>query len=283
MSLSDVFAATRAEGRAAFIAYLPAGYPTVEGSIDSIKAVVAAGADVVEVGMPYSDPMMDGPTIQDAANVALAEGFRITDLFRVVREATDAGANCVTMTYWNPVLQYGPEKFAADFAAAGGLGAIIPDLIPEEAERWLAAAAEHGLDTIFLVAPSSSNERLALTTAVTGGFVYATSHMGVTGALASVDSAAAELVGRTREYTDLPVCVGLGVSDGEQAAEIAGFADGVIVGSALIKAATAGRAELESLAAELAAGVRCGTPGGTLGGNSGSTSGGNSGGAGGGA
>lgn len=258
MSLADVFAQVRAENRAAFIAYYPAGYPTVDGSVDAIKAIVDAGADIVEVGLPYSDPMMDGPTIQETANIALAEGFRIRDLFRVVREVTDAGGNCVTMTYWNPILQYGPEKFAEDFAAAGGLGAIIPDLLPEEAGRWLAAAEKHGLDTIFLVAPSSSNERIALTTAATGGFVYATSHMGVTGALSAVDSAAGVLVSRTREFTDLPVCVGLGVSNGEQAAEIAGFADGVIVGSALIKAATAGRDELVALAGELAAGVRSG-------------------------
>ncbi len=258
MSLADVFAQVRAENRAAFIAYYPAGYPTVDGSVDAIKAIVDAGADIVEVGLPYSDPMMDGPTIQEAANIALAEGFRIRDLFRVVREVTDAGGNCVTMTYWNPILQYGPEKFAEDFAAAGGLGAIIPDLLPEEAGRWLAAAEKHGLDTIFLVAPSSSNERIALTTAATGGFVYATSHMGVTGALSAVDSAAGVLVSRTREFTDLPVCVGLGVSNGEQAAEIAGFAEGVIVGSALIKAATAGRDELVALAGELAAGVRSG-------------------------
>ena len=258
MSLADVFAQVRAENRAAFIAYYPAGYPMVDGSVDAIKAIVDAGADIVEVGLPYSDPMMDGPTIQEAANIALAEGFRIRDLFRVVREVTDAGGNCVTMTYWNPILQYGPEKFAEDFAAAGGLGAIIPDLLPEEAGRGLAAAEKHGLDTIFLVAPSSSNERIALTTAATGGFVYATSHMGVTGALSAVDSAAGVLVSRTREFTDLPVCVGLGVSNGEQAAEIAGFADGVIVGSALIKAATAGRDELVALAGELAAGVRSG-------------------------
>ena len=258
MSLADVFAQVRAENRAAFIAYYPAGYPTVDGSVDAIKAIVDAGADIVEVGLPYSDPMMDGPTIQEAANIALAEGFRIRDLFRVVREVTDAGGNCVTMTYWNPILQYGPEKFAEDFAAAGGLGAIIPDLLPEEAGRWLAAAEKHGLDTIFLVAPSSSNERIALTTAATGGFVYATSHMGVTGALSAVDSAAGVLVSRTREFTDLPVCVGLGVSNGEQAAEIAGFADGVIVGSAMIKAATTGRDELVALAGELAAGVRSG-------------------------
>ena len=256
MSLNDIFEATKAEGRAAFIGYLPAGYPTVDESIENINALVAAGADLVEVGLPFSDPMMDGPTIQEAADVALANGFRTRDLIRVVRETTEAGAKCVVMSYWNPILQYGPEKFAEDLAAAGGRGTIIPDLIPEEAGRWMKAAEANGLSNIMLVAPSSTNERLQLTTNASTGFVYATSHMGVTGAQSSVDSAAAELVARTREFTDDPVCVGLGVSNGAQAKEIAEFADGVIVGSALIKAAAVGCEHLSALAEELAAGIR---------------------------
>ena len=256
MSLSDVFATVKEEGRAAFIGYYPAGFPTVEESIDRITAIVDAGADVIEVGLPYSDPMMDGPVIQAAADEALSAGFRIPDLFRVTREVTEAGGTCVTMTYWNPVLQYGPENFARDFAAAGGCGAIIPDLIPEEAGRWLAAAEAHGRDTIFLVAPSSTPERLAMTATAGSGFVYASSHMGVTGARKAVDSAAGELVARTRAVTDTPVAVGLGVSTGAQAKEIAEFADGVIVGSALIKASTESRDALVALARELAAGVR---------------------------
>ncbi|MEJ5920658.1 MULTISPECIES: tryptophan synthase subunit alpha [unclassified Corynebacterium] len=256
MSLQDIFAQIKEENRSAFIAYLPAGFPTVAGSIELIDAVVESGADIVEVGLPFSDPMMDGPTIQDAADIALDNGFRTKDIFHVIREVTAKGANCVVMTYWNPVLQYGPEKFAADLAAAGGLGTIIPDLIPEEAGRWKAAAEAHGLDTIMLVAPSSTNERLALTAGQSSGFVYATSHMGITGAKDSVDSAAAILVRRTREVTDEPVCVGLGVSNGEQAREIAAFADGIIVGSALIKAAMRSTDDLRQLGAELAAGVR---------------------------
>lgn len=256
MSLNDIFEATKAADRAAFIGYLPAGYPTVDESIDNINTLVAGGADLVEVGLPFSDPMMDGPTIQEAADVALANGFRTRDLFRVVRETTEAGATCVVMSYWNPILQYGPEKFAKDLAAAGGRGTIIPDLIPEEAGRWMEAAEANGLSNIMLVAPSSTNERLQLTASASTGFVYATSHMGVTGAQSSVDSAAAELVARTREFTSTPVCVGLGVSNGAQAKEIAEFADGVIVGSALIKAAAAGSENLSALAEELAAGVR---------------------------
>ena len=256
MSLSDVFDKVREENRAAFIGYYPAGFPTTDKSIENIKAIVDAGADIIEVGLPFSDPMMDGPTIQDAANVALDAGFRTREIMRVVREVTEHGGPCVVMSYWNPILQYGPERFAEDLAAAGGRGTIIPDLIPEEAGQWQRAAEANGLSNIMLVAPSSTNERLQLTATASTGFVYATSHMGVTGAQASVDSAAGKLVARTREVTDTPVCVGLGVSNGEQAAEIAEFADGVIVGSALIKAAMKSTDDLVTLARELAAGVR---------------------------
>lgn len=256
MSLSDVFDKVREENRAAFIGYYPAGFPTTDKSIENIKAIVDAGADIIEVGLPFSDPMMDGPTIQDAANVALDAGFRTREIMRVVREVTEYGGTCVVMSYWNPILQYVPERFAEDLAAAGGRGTIIPDLIPEEAGQWQRAAEANGLSNIMLVAPSSTNERLQLTATASTGFVYATSHMGVTGAQASVDSAAGKLVARTREVTDTPVCVGLGVSNGEQAAEIAEFADGVIVGSALIKAAMKSTDDLVMLARELAAGVR---------------------------
>ena len=256
MSLSDVFDKVREENRAAFSGYYPAGFPTTDKSIENIKAIVDAGADIIEVGLPFSDPMMDGPTIQDAANVALDAGFRTREIMRVVREVTEYGGTCVVMSYWNPILQYGPERFAKDLAAAGGRGTIIPDLIPEEAGQWQRAAEANGLSNIMLVAPSSTNERLQLTATASTGFVYATSHMGVTGAQASVDSAAGKLVARTREVTDTPVCVGLGVSNGEQAAEIAEFADGVIVGSALIKAAMKSTDDLVTLARELAAGVR---------------------------
>lgn len=259
MSLSDVFDKVRREGqagRAAFIGYYPAGFPTTDESIDNIKSMVDAGADIIEVGLPFSDPMMDGPTIQQAADTALTAGFRTREVMRVVREVTNHGGICVVMSYWNPILQYGPERFAEELAEAGGRGTIIPDLIPEEAEQWIRIAEANGLSNIMLVAPSSTPERLALTAGTSTGFVYATSHMGVTGAQDSVDSAAAALVARTREVTDTPVCVGLGVSNGEQAAEIAQFADGVIVGSALIRAATSGAEDLVKLTRELAAGVR---------------------------
>lgn len=257
MSVEDVFARCRAEGRGALVGYLPAGYPTVDGSVELITAMVEGGCDVIEVGFPYSDPVMDGPTIQAAADLALRNGMRLRDLFGVVEQVTAAGGTCVVMTYFNPVLRYGVGAFARDLAAAGGHGLITPDLVPDEAGEWFAASEEHDLDRIFLVAPSSSEERIASTAAASRGFLYATSTMGVTGARDSVASAAPELVARTRAHTTLPIGVGLGVRSGSQAAEVASFADGVIVGSAFVTAAErAGADGVRELAAELAAGVR---------------------------
>ncbi|MGV0384505.1 tryptophan synthase subunit alpha [Corynebacterium sp. 22_2729] len=251
--LSQVFLDARAEGRAALVAYFPAGYPTVAKSKELVTEL-ARHADLIEVGVPFTDPMMDGPTIQDAANEALANGFRVKDTMDVVRTVTEAGGKAVIMSYWNPILQYGPEKFAADLAAAGGLGSIIPDLLPEEADRWAQACAANDLSPVYLVAPSTTPERMALTVDAADGFLYAASHMGVTGAQNEVSHSAEELVARVREATDLPVAVGLGVKTGEHAASIAAYADGVIVGSALIQAAAVGN--LGELAAELAQGVR---------------------------
>jgi tryptophan synthase alpha chain len=254
--LDPVFARTRAEGRAALVGYLPAGYPTVDGSAERLTAMIEAGCDIVEVGVPYSDPVMDGPTIQAAAELALKGGFRLRDLFRVVESVASAGGQAVVMTYWNPVHAYGVDRFARDLAAAGGLGMITPDLVPDEAQDWLAAAEAHDLDRIFLVAPSSTPERLALTAAASTGFLYATAVMGVTGARDKVGGAAAGLVSRAREHAgDLPIAVGLGVRSGDQAAEVASFADAVVVGSAFVSSA-GDLAGVRELAGELAEGVR---------------------------
>jgi tryptophan synthase alpha chain len=252
--LGEVFGACRAESRAALIGYLPAGYPTVEGSKDVLRTMVSSGCDLVEVGLPFSDPVMDGPTIQRAAETALRGGFRVRDLFGVVESVSSAGGRAVVMTYWNPVLAYGVDRFARDLVAAGGLGVITPDLVPDEAEEWIAATDEHGLDRIFLVAPSSSAERIRMTARASRGFLYATSVMGVTGARDVVSSAAPALVERVREHTDLPIGVGLGVRNGAQAAELAAFADGVIVGSAFVSAVEDG--SVVALTEELANGVR---------------------------
>lgn len=234
-AIDELFARTRAENRAALVGYLPAGYPTVEASIAAIGAMVDAGVDLVEVGLPYSDPVMDGPTIQAAAEVALANGTRVDDVFEVVRATAATGVPTVVMTYWNPVERRGVDRFAADLAAAGGAGLITPDLIPDEGADWDRASRDRGLDRIYLVAPSSTDERLALTADAASGFIYATAVMGVTGAREQTSSLAPELVERLRQVTDKPVGVGLGVSNGTQAHEVAQFADAVIVGSALVR------------------------------------------------
>ncbi|MCX0243328.1 tryptophan synthase subunit alpha [Streptomyces drozdowiczii] len=261
--LNSTLATARAEDRAALIAYLPAGFPTVDGGIEAVKAVVAGGADVVEVGLPHSDPVLDGPVIQTADDIALRGGVRIADVMRTVREAHEAtGAPILVMTYWNPIDRYGVERFTAELAEAGGAGCILPDLPVQESALWREHAGRHGLATVFVVAPSSKDERIATITDAGSGFVYAASLMGVTGTRASVGAQAEDLVRRTRATTELPVCVGLGVSDAAQAAEVAGFADGVIVGSAFVKRMldapdeAAGLAGVRSLAAELAEGVR---------------------------
>lgn len=254
--LGPVFAACHAQGRAALIGYLPTGYPDVATSIDAMVALVESGCDIVEVGVPYSDPGMDGPVIATATDVALHAGVRVRDTLRAVEAISAAGGSAVVMTYWNPVLHYGVDAWARDLAAAGGLGMITPDLIPDEADQWIAASDAHGLDRIFLVAPSSTPERLAKTVAASRGFVYAASIMGVTGARDVVANSAPELVRRVKDVSDIPVGVGLGVRSREQAAEIGSYADGVIVGSALVSALTDGLPRVRALTEELAVGVR---------------------------
>ncbi|MET3805124.1 tryptophan synthase alpha chain [Nakamurella sp. UYEF19] len=254
--LADVFAGTRREGRAALVGYLPAGFPTVDESADTLIAMIEGGCDLVEVGVPFSDPVLDGPVIQAAAETARGHGFRLRDTFTVVERISAAGGRAVVMSYFNPILAYGVENFARDLAAAGGLGVITPDLIVDEAGSWLDAAQQYGIDPIFLVAPSSSAERISITAAATRGFLYAASTMGVTGARDQVSSAAPALVAKCRELTDLPIGVGLGVRTGAQAAQIAAFADAVIVGSAFTSAAAEGPAAVRALAEDLATGVR---------------------------
>ncbi len=254
----------REENRAALVGYLPVGFPSVSGSVEAMVAMVESGVDIVEVGVPYSDPLMDGPVIAYAADQALKRGTRVRDLFTATRAVRDAGAPPLGMTYWNLILRHGPLAFARDLAEAGGAGMITPDLIPDEAAAWIEASDQTGLDRIFLVAPSSTDERLAAVTAQCRGFVYAVSHMGVTGARESMGDAAQVVVRRTKAVTDKPVCVGLGVSNGDQAAEVAAYSDGVIVGSALVRCLTdasdetAGLRALRTLVEELADGVRRG-------------------------
>lgn len=261
-ALDEMFARARSEDRAVLVGYLPAGYPTVAGGIEALTSMVDSGVDVVEIGLPYTDPLIDGPTIQTAVDRALAGGVRTRDVLATVEAVAGTGVPTLVMTYWNPVDAYGVERFARDLAAAGGAGMITPDLIPEEAADWLAASDAAALDRIFLVAPSSTDQRIAMTTAHCRGFVYAASVMGVTGAREASSTLGRRLVERVRAVSDLPVGVGLGVSNGRQAGEVAAYADAVIVGSALVgcllhaESDAAGVRALRALTADLAAGVR---------------------------
>ena len=261
-STGAAFDRARSEDRAALVGYLPAGFPDVEGGIEALRVMVDAGCDVIEIGLPYSDPVMDGPTIQAAAQQALDNGVRTADVLRTVEAVAATGVPTLVMTYWNPVERYGVDRFAQDLADAGGAGLITPDLTPDFAPEWIAAADRLDLDKVFLVSPSSTDERIAMTTAACRGFVYATAVMGVTGARTTTSDLAGPLVARTKATTSVPVGVGLGVSNGAQAADVAAYADGVIVGSAFVRALqdhagdrAAGLAALRALTTDLAAGV----------------------------
>ena len=261
--LADVFARTRSEGRAALIGYLPAGFPTPEQSVALINAMVAAGVDIIEVGLPYSDPLMDGPDIQAAVDLALRAGTTTDTVLDVVAQVSAAGGTPVVMSYWNPIERYGVDRFAERLAAAGGHGVITPDLTPEEAGPWIAATTASGLDRIFLVAPSSTDVRITTVASVTSGFLYAASTMGVTGARnpGRAPPHPSWWPGHERSPT-CPIAVGLGVSTGAQAREVAAFADGVIVGSAFVRRIleagdhAAALDAVAALAGELAVGVR---------------------------
>ncbi|WP_125777679.1 tryptophan synthase subunit alpha [Antribacter gilvus] len=265
------------EGRPALVGYLPIGFPDVQRSVEALNTLVDHGVDMIELGLPYTDPVMDGPTIQAAAQQALDSGTRVRDLFPVVEAVASRGVPVLVMTYWNLVLRYGVDAFASDLAGAGGAGLITPDLIPDEAGRWIAASEAHGLDRVFLVAPSSTPERLALTARASRGFVYAASTMGVTGERTQVGARAEQLVADTRAAGAEHVCVGLGVSTGVQAAQVGRFADGVIVGSAFVRPLlgdapwTDRLTALAAVTEDLASGVRSARAGST--GDSSTTSG----------
>lgn len=261
-SLLDGF---KERNEAAFIGYLPYGFPDPDTSLEALRTMVEHGVDVVEIGLPYSDPVMDGPVIQAASHIALQQGERIAGVFDAVETVAKAGGVPLIMSYWNLIFHYGVERFAKDFSNAGGAGLITPDLIPDEAGDWIEASDRYGLDRIFLASPDSTNERLAVVARNSRGFVYAASRMGVTGERSSISTSPELLVERTRQAGAQHVCVGIGVSTAEQGAKVATYADGVIVGSALVHTmlddsgtTSTGRAGLSALAAkteELAQGI----------------------------
>lgn len=260
--LAQLFEKTRSENRAALIGYLPAGFPSQQECIDAISAMVEGGVDAIEIGFPYSDPVMDGPIIQAAADLSLRNGTGAKEVFSTLAAVTAMGTPAVVMTYWNPIERYGIENFAHSIAAAGGSGVITPDLTIEEAGDWRKAVLAENINSIFVVAPSTKDERLAAVTQECSGFIYAASLMGVTGTRTAVSSSAKDLVERVRKVSDTPVAVGLGVSTQAQAHEVAQYADGVIVGSAFIKllhesgSMGEGLIRVRELARSLAEGVR---------------------------
>jgi tryptophan synthase alpha chain len=259
LNLSEVFERAKSENRAALIGYMPAGFPSSELSVRLIGAMVDGGVDIVEVGFPYSDPVMDGPVIQQAAEISLRNGTSADDILEIVSKIE---VPTLVMSYWNPIEKFGVERFAMELSQSGGVGVITPDLTIEESAPWTAATDAHQISRVYVVAPSTSDERLAKVTKACSGFIYAASLMGVTGARTSISGAAGELVGRIRKVSQLPVAVGLGVSNADQARQVASYADGVIVGSACIKLVLESKTDEEALeqvktlASELAAGVR---------------------------
>lgn len=260
--VEQAISAAHDAGRGAFIGYLPVGFPDLPTSIRAAITLAENGVDVIELGPPYSDPVMDGAIIQEATQAALAAGFRMRDLFTAVREITAAtSVPVVVMTYWNPVLQYGVDRFADDLLAAGGAGLITPDITPEAADEWIAASERTGLDRIFLAAPTSTDERLDLVVGSSTGFVYTVSTMGITGERAALDQAARTLVGRLRDHGARRACVGIGISTADQIADVIGYADGAIVGTALVRALRdGGITALADVTRTLAAGTASARP-----------------------
>lgn len=247
--VADAIDAAGASGRGAFVGYLPLGYPDLETSIDAAVALAEAGADILELGPPYSDPVMDGPVIQEATHAALEAGFRLRDTFTAVRAISErVDVPILVMTYWNPVLQYGVDRYADDLLAAGGAGLITPDITPDAAVEWIAASERTGLDRVFLAAPTSTDERLQVIAETSTGFVYTVSTMGTTGERAELDAAARTLVERLRRHGVERACVGIGISTPEQVHDVVAYADGAIVGTALVRALRDGG--VDGLAAE---------------------------------
>lgn len=240
--VGEGFERLRREGRRGFIPFVTAGDPDLDTTRALLVELGRAGATAVELGVPFSDPVADGPTIQRASERALRHGFGLAEVLSVVASARrETEVPVVLFSYFNPLLQFGVERLAAECRAAGVDGVLATDLVPEESDEFNAALGRHGLDQIFLVAPTSSDARLRMVAGRAGGFVYAVSRAGVTGARAELSAEAERLVSRVRALTALPVAVGFGVSTREQVAEVWRYADAAVVGSAIV-------AEIERLA-----------------------------------
>ena len=260
--VSAAIDAARAQGRGVLVGYLPVGFPDLQTSIDAAVTLAENGADIIELGPPYSDPVMDGTVIQEATQAALAGGFRLKDLFTAIRAITSrVEIPVLVMTYWDPVMQYGVDRYADDLLAAGGAGMITPDITPESAQEWIDASTRTGLDRVFLAAPTSTDERLDLVIRNSTDFVYTVSTMGITGERAQLDAAARTLVARLRDRGVEHACVGIGISTADQVSSVLDYADGAIVGTALVRALRdGGLDELAATTRALAVGTAARTP-----------------------
>lgn len=260
MSTSRVEAAiltAKRERKGALIGYLPVAFPDLDTSVEAAIAMARSGVDVIEFGVPYSDPVMDGLVIQEATQTALKAGFRLPQLFEAISRVTaKVDAPVLVMTYWNPVVQYGVERFAQDLKAAGGAGLITPDITPDAAAEWIEVSERVGLDRVFLAAPTSTDERLRMISEKSTGFVYTVSTMGITGERSELDAAARVLTGRLRDAGDNLACVGIGISNAEQVASTLDYADGAIVGTVFVRALRDGGVDgLASVVREIAQGT----------------------------
>ncbi|MDG2478635.1 MAG: tryptophan synthase subunit alpha [Aquiluna sp.] len=257
ISVSETLRTNQLSGKGSLVGYYPAGFPNVDDSIEALVAMAENGCDVLEIGVPYSDPVMDGLVIQQATELARDNGFGLKDLFHVIREVRSrVQTPLLVMSYWNPVLAYGIERFADDLVDSGAQGLITPDLVPDEAADWIEISKQKNLDRVFLVAPSSSDDRVRDNSDVSQGFVYSVSTMGITGERANLDALARNLVQRVRTLSDQLTCVGVGISSPEQVREVNQYADGAIVGTAFVKAYQAdGLAGLVAKTKDLASGL----------------------------
>jgi tryptophan synthase alpha chain len=252
-AIAAMFAEAKARGRAAFLPYYPIGYPTVDASLEAIQAMAGVGADGFEIGVPFSDPLADGPTIQAATQVALQNGVTVRRCLTAVRALRERGVRqpMLLMGYLNPLLAYGLEQFARDARTAGADGLILPDLPPEEADNLIDACSHERLALVFFLAPTSNAARIALVARRATGFIYMVSVTGVTGVRSDLPPGLADFIGRVRAQTDQPLVLGFGISQPDQARRMNGLVDGFIVGSALVKAGASGAEAVRELASRL--------------------------------
>lgn len=249
-AVAAMFEAAKAQNRAAFLPYFPIGYPTYEASLDAIEAMAAVGADGFEIGIPFSDPLADGPVVQAATQIALENGMTVKQCLEGVRTLRERGVQqpMVMMGYLNPLLAYGAEKFVIDAKAAGADGLLVPDLPPEEAAIFADVCAREGMALVFFLAPTSNSERIALVSQHAKGFIYVVSLTGVTGERRTLPADLESFIARLRQNTDMPLVMGFGISRPEHARMMNGLVDGFAVGSALVKVGRVGTDAVRELA-----------------------------------